>query len=77
MSKKNLISSVLIAAAIGILIAIYYSPIWWVALTAPNYPEEAFPDAPEGRSATSPPSSTFSFASRRRAGIVGRAWGVC
>ena len=44
MSKKNLISSVLIAAAIGILIAIYYSPIWWVALTAPNYPEEAFPD---------------------------------
>ena len=44
MSKKNLISSVLIAAAIGVLIAIFYSPIWWVALTAPNYPEEAFPD---------------------------------
>lgn len=44
MNKKNLISSVLIAAAIGVLIAIFYSPIWWVALTAPNYPEETFPD---------------------------------
>lgn len=44
MNKKNLISSLLIAASIGVLIAIFYSPIWWVALTAPNYPEEAFPD---------------------------------
>ncbi|MEN8213715.1 MAG: hypothetical protein ABFR19_05065 [Pseudomonadota bacterium] len=44
MSNKSLVSSLLVAAAIGILIAIYYSPIWWVALTAPNYPEEAFPD---------------------------------
>ena len=44
MSKKNFISSVLIAAAIGVLVAIFYSPIWWVALTAPNYPVEAFPD---------------------------------
>lgn len=44
MSNKSLISSLLVAAAIAILIAIYYSPIWWVALTAPNYPEEAFPD---------------------------------
>ena len=34
----------LILAAIGLLIAIYYSPIWWVSLTAPNYPKEAFPD---------------------------------
>lgn len=34
----------LILAAIGLLVAIYYSPIWWVSLTAPNYPKEAFPD---------------------------------
>ncbi len=29
---------------IGLLVAIYYAPIWWVSLTAPNYPPEAFPD---------------------------------
>ena len=32
----------LVAAAL--LVAIYYAPIWWVALKAPNYPPEAFPD---------------------------------
>ena len=44
--KKNrlLISNFLILAAIGVLVAIFYAPVWWVALTAPNYPEEAFPD---------------------------------
>ncbi len=32
--------------AVGILLlaAIYVAPIWWVSLTAPNYPAEAFPD---------------------------------
>ena len=34
----------LILAAIALLAVIYYSPIWWVSLTAPNYPKEAFPD---------------------------------
>jgi hypothetical protein len=34
----------LIAAAIALLIAVYFVPIWWVSLTAPNYPPEAFPD---------------------------------
>lgn len=29
---------------VGLLAAIYYTPIWWVSLTAPNYPPEAFPD---------------------------------
>jgi len=43
-SKRGIISSVLVLISIGLLIAIYYSPVWWVALTAPNYPEEAFPD---------------------------------
>ena len=31
-------------STIGLLLAIYYAPVWWVSLTAPNYPEEAFPD---------------------------------
>jgi hypothetical protein len=43
-NKRGLISSLLILASIALLISIYYSPVWWVALTAPNYPEEAFPD---------------------------------
>jgi len=29
---------------VGLLAVIYYTPIWWVSLTAPNYPPEAFPD---------------------------------
>ncbi len=43
-NKRTAISATLILAAIGLLIAIYYAPTWWVSLTAPNYPEEAFPD---------------------------------
>jgi hypothetical protein len=42
--SRLLISNILILAAIGLLVLIFYSPIWWVSLTAPNYPEEAFPD---------------------------------
>ena len=34
----------LILAAIALLAVIYYSPVWWVSLTAPNYPKEAFPE---------------------------------
>jgi len=26
------------------MLAAYFSPIWWVSLTAPNYPKDAFPD---------------------------------
>jgi len=43
-SKRGIISSLLVLASVVLLIAIYYTPVWWVALTAPNYPEEAFPD---------------------------------
>jgi len=43
-SKRTVIANLLVLVAIGLLAAIYYSPIWWVSLTAPNYPEEAFPD---------------------------------
>ena len=30
--------------ALVLMIAAYFSPIWWVSLTAPNYPKEVFPD---------------------------------
>lgn len=43
-SKTNPVVLILILAALGLLGAVYYSPVWWVSLTAPNYPEEAFPD---------------------------------
>ncbi len=44
MTRKNLVPNLLILASIVLLVAIYYSPIWWVSLTAPQYPPEAFPD---------------------------------
>jgi len=30
--------------ALLLMIAAYFMPIWWVSLTAPNYPKDAFPD---------------------------------
>ena len=35
---------VLTFVAMLLMIAAYFSPIWWVSLTAPNYPKDAFPD---------------------------------
>lgn len=43
-NKRTFISSLLILVSVVLLIITYYSPIWWVSLTAPNYPEESFPD---------------------------------
>lgn len=43
-SKQTLMVGGLVLASLAILAAIYFSPIWWVALKAPNYPPEAFPD---------------------------------
>jgi len=43
-SRRSPLVYLLTAVAIGLITAIYYSPIWWVSLTAPNYPVEAFPD---------------------------------
>ncbi len=31
-------------AAMLVLVAVFFSPVWWVSLKAPNYPPEAFPD---------------------------------
>ncbi|MEA2093279.1 MAG: hypothetical protein U9P11_01800 [Pseudomonadota bacterium] len=42
--KRSIIVNLLLLASIGLLFATYHSPLWWVSLTAPNYPEEAFPD---------------------------------
>lgn len=42
--KRTPLIFALALVGIGLLVAIYYVPIWWVSLTAPNYPPEAFPD---------------------------------
>lgn len=42
--KRILVSNVLTVTAMCLLAVIYFTPIWWVSLTAPNYPPEAFPD---------------------------------
>lgn len=42
--KQTIIVAALGLVALGLMAVIFYSPIWWVSLTAPNYPEEAFPD---------------------------------
>ncbi len=44
MSKRVIISNLLILASLVLLVIIYFAPAWWVSLTAPNYPEDAFPD---------------------------------
>jgi hypothetical protein len=31
-------------AALVLMVGAYFTPIWWVSLTAPNYPKESFPD---------------------------------
>ena len=42
--RQNLPIMALALVAVALLAAIYFSPTWWVALKAPNYPPEAFPD---------------------------------
>ena len=42
--RQNLPVMALAIAAVALLVAIYFAPTWWVALKAPNYPPEAFPD---------------------------------
>ena len=43
-NKQSLTVGVLSLIGIGLLAVIFYTSIWWVSLTAPNYPEESFPD---------------------------------
>ena len=42
--KANPLVYALVAGALALLIGIYFLPVWWVSLTAPNYPPEAFPE---------------------------------
>ena len=44
MDKQNKIIGGLTLLALAALVAAYFAPIWWVSLTAPNYPADAFPD---------------------------------
>jgi hypothetical protein len=43
-NKQNAIIGGLSLIALVAIIAAYFSPIWWVSLTAPNYPKDAFPE---------------------------------
>ncbi|WP_300449705.1 hypothetical protein [Accumulibacter sp.] len=43
-NKQHLMVAALTAVAMVLMIVAYFSPIWWVSLTAPNYPPDAFPD---------------------------------
>lgn len=44
MEKQNRLVAGLSLISLVCLIVAYFAPIWWVSLTAPNYPEDAFPD---------------------------------
>jgi hypothetical protein len=43
-NNKNTIIVFLGVGTVALLFFVFYSPIWWVALKAPQYPEAAFPD---------------------------------
>lgn len=42
--KRCVAITILTAISLALLVAVYYVPVWWVSLKAPNYPAEAFPD---------------------------------
>ena len=44
MEKQNRIVGGLTLVALIAMVTAYFAPIWWVSLTAPNYPPDAFPD---------------------------------
>lgn len=44
MQANNKVIGGLTLIALIAMVAAYFSPIWWVSLTAPNYPKDAFPD---------------------------------
>ena len=43
-TNPNLLVAALTGIALVAMIAAYFAPIWWVSLTAPNYPKDALPD---------------------------------
>ncbi|MDR2208983.1 MAG: hypothetical protein LBE22_08445 [Azoarcus sp.] len=42
--NQNVIAGILALVGLAAIVIAYFLPIWWVSLTAPQYPEEAFPD---------------------------------
>lgn len=42
--RRAIVYRLLTVIAAGLIAASFFSPAWWVALTAPNYPEATFPD---------------------------------
>ena len=43
-NKRTFLVTGLAGIALVLLAIVYFTPIWWVSLKAPNYPPEAFPD---------------------------------
>jgi hypothetical protein len=42
--KQSPLISALTLVALAAIVAAFFTPMWWVSLTAPNYPPDAFPD---------------------------------
>jgi hypothetical protein len=42
--RQSALVSALAVVALLSMTAAYFQPVWWVSLTAPNYPQDAFPD---------------------------------
>ena len=42
--KRVLAFRVLTAIGLALLVVSFFTPMWWVSLKAPNYPEHTFPD---------------------------------
>ena len=43
-TQQNRLINALTLVALAAMIGAFFAPIWWVSLTAPNYPKDAFPD---------------------------------
>ncbi|MCP4039431.1 MAG: hypothetical protein GY733_20990 [bacterium] len=43
-SARLLVFRALTIVGLGLMVASFFSPMWWVSLKAVNYPEETFPD---------------------------------
>ena len=41
--SQGLVTALTLTALVALAVA-FFAPIWWVSLTAPNYPKDAFPD---------------------------------
>lgn len=42
-AKQKLVFRILTLAGLACIVFAYFAPIWWVSLTAPQYPDSAFP----------------------------------